>query len=546
MALTKVKNAGAALAVSCLLLAIGIMSIGQAGAGGEQDAQANRQPAEGQPPAGAKPGAARQPAAVERFRQAGDAVAVEFSPEGTVLAAYTCGNRFPNQHLYLYSAITGERLGQVEVFGQGVNSRPFAFSPDGKVVAIVDLHLPNPRVLCCDPVSGKTVRSLSLPEPGGVGPVLLRFSPDGKRLAVAVTCNRVLLLDSATGKRVQEVGDTPCTIFSLAFSPDNAALALGVSLPSLQLWDVARGKRLPGVRQRPKDSTAASLAYSGDGALLAAGHGNRITVYDVATGQERRRLEVPGPELVNGLAYLPGDNRLVSASRERGRALVWDLRTGRVLWALDGGAEGRSLAVSPDGRAVALGTADRFIVWDLPFAEDNTRRKEAALSAADLERSWSGLAKGAPEAHQALRTLRAAPGTAVALLRRRLRPATMPDADTAKGVRRLLAQLDSDSFSERESATRALEKLGPGPEPLLREALAANPSPEARRRLERLVRELEQQSMRDWRAVKLLEHIGTPPARELLGRLAGGADARLTREARNAVSRLARRSPATR
>jgi hypothetical protein len=502
------------------------------------------QPVQGLPPGEAKPEAARQQQAVERFRQAGDAVALEFSPDGTVLAAYTRGDHLPNNLLCLYSAITGERLGQVEVLGQVVNSRPFAFSPDGKVVAIVDLQHPTTRVLYCDPVSGKTVRTLSLPAPDPVGPILLRYSPDGKRLAVAVTCNRVLLLESATGKRVQEVGDRPDTIFSLAFSPDGAALALGVSSPALQLWDVATGKRLPGVVQGPRDSTAASLAYSRDGALLAAGRANRLTVYDVGTGRERHRLEGP-LGLVNGLAFLPGEDRLVSASSD-GKARVWDLRNERVLWALEGAAEGRSLAVSPDGRAVALGTSDRFIVWDLPFAEDDARRKEAPLGAADLERSWAELAGEAPEAHKALRTLRTAPGSAVAFLRRRLRPAAMPDADTARDVRRLLAQLDSDSFAKRQSATRALVKLGPAPEPLLREALSANPSPEARRRLEGLLQGIEQLTSRDWRAVKLLEHLGTPAARELLDRLAGGADARLTREARAAVSRLARRSPATR
>ena len=49
-----------------------------------------------------------------------------------------------------------------------------------------------------------------------------------------------------------------------------------------------------------------------------------------------------------------------------------------------------------------------------------------------------------------------------------------------------------------------------------------------RRRHERLLQGLEQRSLRDYGAVKLLEHIDTPPARELLDRLAGGAGARLT------------------
>jgi RNA polymerase sigma factor (sigma-70 family) len=481
----------------------------------------------------------KEPTPVERFRQMGEAVALEFSPDGTTLAAYTYGSPC---HLKLWSAITGESLGQVEVSGQGVNSRPFAFSPDGKVVAVVDLS--GPRVHCCDPATGKVVRTLPLPEPGGVGPVLLRYSPDGKRTAVAVTADKVLLLDSIMGKCLQEVGGHGFTIFSMDFSPDGKTLALGTWGPSLQWWDVATGKRLLGIEQKPDDRIPASLAYSRDGTWVAAGRGNRVTLCDAATGRERQRLEAP-MRLVTGLACLPDGNRVVSAGRD-GKVRVWDLRTGTVRWELDGAAEGRSLAVSADGRAVALGTVDHAIVWDLPFTGDDTLPEEKAVAAAHLERSWSDLAKDAPEAHQALRTLRSAPGMAVTILRSRLRPAAMPDADTTRRVRGLLRQLDGDSFADRESATRALEELGPGAEPLLRGALAGRPSPEARRRLEQVLKVLEQKSLRDWRAVKLLEHIGTPPAREWLDQLAHGADTRLTREATAAAGRLANRGRGTR
>jgi hypothetical protein len=45
------------------------------------------------------------------------------------------------------------------------------------------------------------------------------------------------------------------------------------------------------------------------------------------------------------------------------------------------------------------------------------------------------------------------------------------------------------------------------------------------------------------RAIEVLEHIDTPEARQLLRRQAGGAaEARLTREAKAALERLAKRS----
>jgi hypothetical protein len=50
-----------------------------------------------------------------------------------------------------------------------------------------------------------------------------------------------------------------------------------------------------------------------------------------------------------------------------------------------------------------------------------------------------------------------------------------------------IAQLDDDSFEVRQAASRELDGLGAAARPLLRDALKARPSPEARRRINRLL-----------------------------------------------------------
>jgi hypothetical protein len=137
------------------------------------------------------------------------------------------------------------------------------------------------------------------------------------------------------------------------------------------------------------------------------------------------------------------------------------------------------------------------------------------------------------------------PGQFVPLATNRLRPAEPPAADV---VATLLGDLNSDQFAVRQAAERALRELGDRAGPSLRKSLKAAPSPEVRRRMEDLLEglnhpgPLEGEALRGVRAVQVLEGIGTREAREVLGKLVKGMpEARLTREAKASLERLARR-----
>jgi hypothetical protein len=89
-----------------------------------------------------------------------------------------------------------------------------------------------------------------------------------------------------------------------------------------------------------------------------------------------------------------------------------------------------------------------------------------------------------------------------------------------------------------------LTALGERREPALRAALAANPSPEQRNRIEKLLAgpfAVPPESVRFLRAVQALEAIGSPAACELLQDLAkGDATAAETKAAAAALARLGR------
>ena len=131
------------------------------------------------------------------------------------------------------------------------------------------------------------------------------------------------------------------------------------------------------------------------------------------------------------------------------------------------------------------------------------------------------------------------PEHAVTFLKERVRPVQLSDPNV---VAKLLVQLDSETFSEREQAQQTLERMGEGAAHLLVKALEGNGSLELRRRVRELQNKCDEtssRSMQHCRAVATLEWIGTPAARALLRTLADGAPrARLTIEARAALKRL--------
>jgi hypothetical protein len=162
-----------------------------------------------------------------------------------------------------------------------------------------------------------------------------------------------------------------------------------------------------------------------------------------------------------------------------------------------------------------------------------------------LEQLWAELATADPvKADRVMARFVARPAQTVSFLRKHLGPVTI----NAPRVARWLAELDSDDYATREQASRALENLSEAVEPQLRQALAAKPSQEARRRIERLLKQVRgerlspsRQRRRGMSAIEVLERIGDPAARQLLAALARGApSAALTIDAKAALERLAR------
>ena len=248
------------------------------------------------------------------------------------------------------------------------------------------------------------------------------------------------------------------------------------------------------------------------------------------------------------VAFSP-DGRLLASSSAQGQLRLWDPRTGQLVRRLlDPSGAVYAIAFSPDGKMLATSSTDTTsLVWDLTGRRRGGRRETAVLPPDALDAAWKALAgDDAQEAYRAVWALAAAPDQTTPLLKERLR-ATPPI--NPKETARRIADLDSDDFDVREKANGDLDKMGDLAEPALRKALAEQPSPEARRRVERLLTKLEgpvasPERLQQLRSLEVLEQISTAPAERVLEEIAQGApESRLTREAKTSLERLARRRP---
>jgi WD40 repeat protein len=367
----------------------------------------------------------------------------------------------------------------------------------------------------------------------------LAISPDGRSVAASGERGALRLLDAGTGKSRWVVSKSaPASATSLAFSPDGSLLAGGSSGGWVTAWEAATGR--PVLRRAVFLRYADAVAFSPDGRLLAVAE----------SGDSRQTPPHFSRRWGWSLEALRGGYFAVPASKELEAIRVWDMGTGREVKRVEGlGSPAQVLAFAPDGRHLATGMEDGTLLVcavELPHAR---RKGGEGPTAAVLEGWWADLAgDSAPRAYRTMAELASWPGPAVALLSRRLDPAAAPDLAT---LRRLLRELDDDDFAVREAATARLRRLRDQEEPALRQALAAGPGAEVRRRLEAILAEPpappKPDELRARRAIQALEWVGTAEARRVLEVLAGGyPDAPRTLAARAALARLALTHPGQR
>jgi hypothetical protein len=290
-----------------------------------------------------------------------------------------------------------------------------------------------------------------------------------------------------------------------------------------------------GVALSGDGSRVAALAYTNAGGQPDARH--RATVWDVASGKVLARVAQGGD---GGYIALSPDGRLVAVSASwKGDVRVYEVASGSERFVFTHEGEVTGLAFAPDGRTLAVASKEAPVyLWDV--TGDRTG-KPLAWEQTSADQVWNDLAsKDAARALLAIRLLRANPEKAVVLLKERTK-LLPPDAET---VKKLLADLGSNDPQTREKATDALAGLGESARPALVAEAKRTDSAEAKARLTELLGRLDAANpgrFRLIRAVEALEGIATPEAQALLELWVGGsAGAILAAEAKAALARRAK------
>jgi WD40 repeat protein len=354
----------------------------------------------------------------------------------------------------------------------------FLPSPDGAYALVGSEHmggltlyeLAGGREVCTFPADGRFSPFDNRP-PGA-------YSPDGALLAMALQARRpnevaaLSVWETASGRELYNLTPATGAPLCLAFAPDGKTLAVatGDSQAAMRrmngascdivLYDLATGKAARTLRAMGRAPTA--MIYSPDGRRVALARQGGISVRDAATGSEVHALPLQGTVSV-GPVFSP-DGRTLAAglmeNRNPGEFQInlWEMATGKLRHSFAGHRGTiNGLAFAPDGRTLASGSADTTVLlWDTTGRALFSRGKPAPVP----EKLWAALASDDPAAAwEAMAGLASAPEEGVAWLRDHLRPAAAKGVDPAE-VARLVADLDSDRFDDREEAARGLGELG--------------------------------------------------------------------------------------